>query len=165
MTEESSPTEQTNFQGNVTGSAVGGGTVNAHNIAGRDIHEHHYGAREIQYPVANLPLANPHFVGRETHLEMLTAAPAGSATTITQTIAGLGGVGKSQMMLHFAYQQRRQNAYDIIWWLRVDEALAEDLLALGRQLGLAVLGLPQEDGGAVGTQLAQQHRQTVAALV
>ncbi len=82
-------------------------------------------------------------MGRVAHLQALTAAAPGSATTITQTIAGLGGVGKSQLMLYFAHQQLAQEAYDIIWWLRVDEALAEDFLALGRQLGLAVAGIEQ----------------------
>ena len=89
--------------------------------------------------LTNLSPRNPHFVGRVEHLAWL--ATGRGETTITQTIAGLGGVGKSQIMLEFAHQQR--DAYDIIWWLRVDEALAEDFLALGRQLGLAVDGLDQ----------------------
>lgn len=143
MTDDNQPTPQTTFHGSVTGSATDGGTVNARNIAGRDIHEHHYTEQEIQYPVTNLPSANPHFVGRAAHLQALATATSGTTTTITQTIAGLGGVGKSQIMLHFAHQQRSQNVYDIIWWLRVDEALTEDFLALGRRLGLAVQGLEQ----------------------
>jgi hypothetical protein len=79
-------------------------------------------APQIIYPITNLPPANPHFIGRRDHLDALTQAAPGATTTITQTIAGLGGVGKSQLMLQFAHQQRP--AYDIVWWLRVDEALA-----------------------------------------
>ena len=93
----------------------------------------------VTFPIIHLPPANPHFVGRVEHLETLTSGSG--KTTITQTISGLGGVGKSQLMLHFAHRQR--DAYDIIWWLRVDEALAEDFIALGRQLRLPVDGLEQ----------------------
>ncbi|HRQ39729.1 MAG TPA: hypothetical protein PLD25_17625 [Chloroflexota bacterium] len=35
------PTGQPTFHSSVVGSAMDGGTVNARNIAGRDIHEHH----------------------------------------------------------------------------------------------------------------------------
>jgi tetratricopeptide (TPR) repeat protein len=91
--------------------------------------------------ISNLPAGNPHFIGRTEHLQTLAKTLKGP-TTITQAIAGLGGVGKSQLMLHFAHKHRHD--YDIIWWVRVDEALAEDFLALGRALGLDVAGLPQE---------------------
>ncbi|MCB8982655.1 MAG: tetratricopeptide repeat protein [Ardenticatenaceae bacterium] len=140
------------FHDQVVGSAVGGGSVTARNIAGGDIHEHIHIPREVTFPVVNLPPRNPHFVGRAAHLQTLTAAlrpaphpqaptPDPQPLTITQTISGLGGVGKSQLMLHFAHTQRAQ--YDVIWWLRVDEALTEDFLALGRQVGLAVEALEQ----------------------
>jgi tetratricopeptide (TPR) repeat protein len=98
---------------------------------------YHYGPPQPTFPITNLPPANPHFTGRSEQLNGLTDR-AGGTTTI---IAGLGGVGKSQLMLEFAHRQR--DAYDIIWWLRVDEALAEDFLALGRQLLLPVDGLDQ----------------------
>jgi hypothetical protein len=93
--------------------------------------------REVTFPVSNLPPDNPHFIGRNDHLQRLENTITG-ATTITQTIAGLGGVGKSQLALHFAH--RRRDLYDIVWLLRVDEALAADFLALGQAQGLAVIG-------------------------
>jgi tetratricopeptide (TPR) repeat protein len=99
----------------------------------------------VTFPLIHLPPPNPHFVGRTEHLDTLTAGSG--QTAITQTISGLGGVGKSQLMLHFAHRQR--DGYDIIWWLRVDEALAEDLLALGRQLRLPVDGPGMEQAAAV----------------
>ncbi|MEZ4642019.1 MAG: NB-ARC domain-containing protein [Chloroflexota bacterium] len=141
MSQEPPSPNDVHVTGNVTGSAIAGGQVQARNIAARDIHEHIYAARELIFPVLNLPPANPHFTGRAALLTQLAAAAPGTATTITQTIAGLGGIGKSQLMLHFAHQQR--HTYDIIWWLRVDEALTEDYLALGRQLALPVDGIEQ----------------------
>ncbi|MGB4871264.1 MAG: NB-ARC domain-containing protein, partial [Candidatus Promineifilaceae bacterium] len=89
--------------------------------------------------LTNLPPRNPHFVGRAEHLAQLNTGSG--QTTITQAISGMGGVGKSQLMLAFAHGQRA--LYDVIWWLRVDEALAEDFLALGRQVGLTVDGVEQ----------------------
>jgi hypothetical protein len=115
----------------------------------------------VTFPIIHLPPPNPHFVGRTEHLDTLTAGRG--QTAITQTISGLGGVGKSQLMLHFAHRQR--DDYDIIWWLRVDEALAEDFLALGRQLRLPVDGLDAGPGRAARPQLAQRQRQTLAAPV
>jgi hypothetical protein len=96
---------------------------------------------EPSFPISNLPPVNPHFTGRTAHLQSLAQTLTGETTAITQTIAGLGGVGKSQLMLQFAHQHRQR--YDITWWLRVDEALAEDLLALGRQLHLPVETMEQ----------------------
>jgi hypothetical protein len=64
----------------------------------------------VTFPIIHLPPANPHFVGRSEHLDTLTAGSG--QTAITQTISGLGGVGKSQLMLHFAHRQR--DDYDII---------------------------------------------------
>ncbi len=95
----------------------------------------------LTFPVDNLPARNPHFVGRVEHLHTLAAHFSPEPLTITQAITGLGGVGKSQLMLAFAHQERTK--YDILWRVRVDEALAEDFLALGRALRLAVDGVEQ----------------------
>jgi tetratricopeptide (TPR) repeat protein len=91
--------------------------------------------------ITNLPPPRPHFTGRAAQMESLLALAPTTTTAIIHIIAGLGGVGKSRLMLEFAHRQRE--AYDIIWWLRVDEALAEDLLMLGRQLELPLDGLDQ----------------------
>jgi hypothetical protein len=128
-------------------TAVGPGAVCVGGNVGGSIHagdvHHYHGAPELTFPITNLPPARPHFTGRAEQMESLLAARQDATTTITQTIAGLGGVGKSRLMLEFAHRQRPH--YEIIWWLRVDEALAADLLALGRQLRLPIDGLDQPD--------------------
>lgn len=127
-----------NQQGQEVGNQVNIGRLQATNVHIGDINQ--AAPKEVTFPISNLPPANPHFIGRIPQLQSLEQTLK-SPTTITQTIAGLGGVGKSQLMLHFAHRNR--HAYDIIWWLRVDEALAEDFLALGRALGLELVGLSQ----------------------
>ncbi len=91
-------------------------------------------------PPPNLPFQrNPNFTGREGLLDQLHHnLTAGETTAITQAIAGLGGVGKTQLALEYCHRHR--DAYDLIWWLRADEepALAADMVQLGRELGLAV---------------------------
>ena len=99
-------------------------------------------AQGVTFPIINLPPVNPNFVGRANQLIALNEVQSENGTPIIQTISGLGGVGKSQLMLQFAHRHRHM--YDIVWWFRVDEALTEDYIALGRQLVLPVEGEEQE---------------------
>jgi tetratricopeptide (TPR) repeat protein len=77
------------------------------------------------------------FTGREDLLEELAAGVGGgTATAITQAIAGLGGVGKSSLAVEYAYRQR--GALDVVWWVRAEEpaTLASDFTALAGALKL-----------------------------
>ncbi|MEM7119417.1 MAG: tetratricopeptide repeat protein, partial [Chloroflexota bacterium] len=88
----------------------------------------------LVFPLYNLPSANPHFTGREDLLMELTQN--GERIAITQTITGLGGVGKTQLALAYANQQRAN--FDLIWWLNGSETALLDngLQQLGQVLGL-----------------------------
>ncbi len=80
---------------------------------------------------------NPHFTGREELLADLHAAlTTQNSAALTQALAGLGGVGKTQLALEYAY--RHASAYDIVWWLRAEETatLAADFAALSQPLAL-----------------------------
>ena len=94
------------------------------------------------YPVAehNLPQPNLNFVGRAAELKVLrqalSATGRGAITQSRQAISGLGGIGKTQLALAYAYAHL--GAYDLIHWLRAEEpsVLAADYAGLAPALGL-----------------------------
>jgi tetratricopeptide (TPR) repeat protein len=84
---------------------------------------------------------NPNFTGRDPLLGQLHAALRhGGAAALTQAIHGLGGVGKTQLALEYAY--RYSSDYDLVGWLRAEEpsSLASDYARLA-----APLHLPEKD--------------------
>ncbi|WP_406354058.1 tetratricopeptide repeat protein [Streptomyces sp. NBC_00658] len=79
-------------------------------------------AYDVEVPpgVNNLPeLPSPIFVGRaEVMAELERALSAESEQAITQTLHGLGGVGKTTLALHYAHDHA--GAYRLVWWIRSD---------------------------------------------
>jgi tetratricopeptide (TPR) repeat protein len=99
---------------------------------------------------------NPNFSGRQDYLTALAKALAGDKTAaLTQAIAGLGGVGKTQLALEYCY--RHVGDYSLIWWVRCEEpaTLASDFAGLA-----APLGLPSSQDQ---TQTVQAVRDCLAA--
>jgi tetratricopeptide (TPR) repeat protein len=86
----------------------------------------------------NVPhLRNPNFTGREELLESLRdALTSGRTAAVTQAISGLGGVGKTQLAVEYAY--RHMADYSIVWWVRAEDqaTLTGDYADLAQQLGL-----------------------------
>jgi tetratricopeptide (TPR) repeat protein len=127
-------TDETHIEGDfIQGDKVDGDKVM------RDKHDHHH-YPPPEFPLDNLPPANPNFTGRAALLDAIHSAfhNQNSAIAITQAIAGLGGVGKTQLAL--AYAQAHRDEYDLIWQMRADDpaALDGDLRALGMVLNLPV---------------------------
>jgi tetratricopeptide (TPR) repeat protein len=89
-------------------------------------------------PIWNLPhLRNPNFTGRGNLLAQLRSAlTSGQPAALPQAIHGLGGVGKTQLAVEYAY--RHVAEYDLVWWVRAEEpaALAADYAALAQPLDL-----------------------------
>lgn len=91
-------------------------------------------------PVWNIPhLRNANFTGREEELAELRASlfPGETGAHVSpQAIHGLGGIGKTQLAVEYAY--RHSADYDVVWWLRSEDPtrLASDyaLLAAGLDL-------------------------------
>jgi tetratricopeptide (TPR) repeat protein len=87
------------------------------------------------------PHRNPNFTGREDLLSQLhSALTSGQPAALTQAIHGLGGVGKTQLAVEYAYRHAAE--YDLVWWVRAEEpaALAADYAALA-----GPLDLPEKD--------------------
>ncbi len=79
---------------------------------------------------------NPHFTGRERVLELLARALDGNdAETRSQVLHGVGGVGKTQVAVEYAYRHRDQ--HELVWWLPAqdDAALAVAVARMVRTLG------------------------------
>ena len=93
---------------------------------------------ESNLPIWNVPYGrNPYFTGREALLEALhRQLTTEHTTTLTQAITGLGGIGKTQTAIEYAYRHRE--GYRIVWWLRAEEVttLAADYAQLAIQLNL-----------------------------
>lgn len=97
---------------------------------------------------------NPFFTGREHLLkqlhELLTATRA-TALTQAQAISGLGGIGKTQTALEYAYRYR-SDYHSILWVNAVSQtALIADFVTLA-----TLLQLPEKD---------EQDQQVVVAAV
>jgi len=74
---------------------------------------------EVPPGVNNLPeLPSPIFVGRAEVMAELERALSAESQTITQTVHGLGGVGKTTLALHYAHDHA--GAYRLVWWIRSD---------------------------------------------
>jgi len=104
-------------------------------------------------PLYQLPQRNLNFTGRQSQLDQIARQlESNSVGVITQSVAGLGGVGKSSLVLEYAHTARmteagnqggaagaaavREVGYDYIVWLSAREPLtafssfAQDVLGL-----------------------------------
>ncbi|MGW0580368.1 FxSxx-COOH system tetratricopeptide repeat protein [Streptomyces sp. NPDC002920] len=89
----------------------------------------------------NIPPRNPNFTGRVDLLERLDARlQEGTTTVLPEAIHGMGGVGKTQLAIEYAY--RHQSEYDIVWWIPAERPgqIGQALVELAQRLGLVSSG-------------------------
>ncbi len=88
--------------------------------------------------VSNLPARNENFTDRLEILEQLHRLLLAEARGTIQAcvLHGLGGVGKTQTVVEFAH--RFASHYDVIWWIRAEQAvgITDHLNWLARELGV-----------------------------
>ena len=117
--------------------------------------------------IHNIPhQRNPNFTGRDELLRQLREAlGGGESAAITQAIHGLGGVGKTQLALEYAY--RYASEYSLIWWLRSEgpESLNADFEALGKKLGVVSEEERSEQSEVVEAVRAELEHRTDWLLV
>jgi hypothetical protein len=82
------------------------------------------GTKKVRFPNSlpfnNLPyIKNDYFTGRNNIIDTIHKEfDTGNSATLTQAITGLGGIGKTQTVLEYAY--RYAEKYDWIWWITAE---------------------------------------------
>jgi hypothetical protein len=110
--------------------------------------------REPRFPGAlpqvwKVPARNPHFTGRGPDLSVMARGLAAGSTVTVHSVRGLGGVGKTQLAVEYAYAHATD--YDLVWWIAAEEpaSMPDQFTALAARLGLD----PAADPGAVRDQV------------
>lgn len=98
--------------------------------------------------VWNVPYEkNVFFTGRDKELEKLRqnlTTSSAAAVGQTQAICGLGGIGKTQLAVEYAYKYR--DHYEAVLWVRADSELS---ISTAYSQIARLLGLPEKDANDV----------------
>ena len=91
-------------------------------------------------PVWNVDRRNPAFTGRDSVLNRVHDGLSGDGRVAVQAVHGMGGVGKTQLVLEYAH--RFAGEYDLVWWVSAEQAglIGEQFTALGAELGIVDAG-------------------------
>ncbi|MFB4297724.1 FxSxx-COOH system tetratricopeptide repeat protein [Actinomadura sp. NTSP31] len=95
------------------------------------------GAEQEPVPVSGLPARNPDFTGRDRLLAAVREALGGGmAALLPRSEFGIGGEGKSNLAVEYAY--RHAGDYDLVWWIPAEQTTSARaaLALLARRLGL-----------------------------
>lgn len=105
---------------------------------------------------SGVPLRNSAFTGREGLLSTLRTAldRQSKASVVPHALHGLGGVGKTQLAVEFAY--RYADRYDVVWWVPAENQtlVLQSLRDLGKRLGVPDTANLQRDARLVIDRLA-----------
>jgi tetratricopeptide (TPR) repeat protein len=100
-------------------------------------------------------IRNQQFVGRDSYLNRLESALFTEHQPAKFAITGLGGMGKTQIVLELAYRAREKNQDCSVFWVPATnaESLQQAFIDIGQQLGI----LRSEDEQANVKKLVQGH--------
>jgi tetratricopeptide (TPR) repeat protein len=113
------------------------------------------------HPISNLAARNPLFTGREELLDALTrdlSVDRTAAVVQAKAIHGLGGIGKTQLVLEYAY--RHADDYDLVWWVTAEKpaTVPDQLVALARRLNMPEAAEEAETINILMDELRQHGR-------
>jgi tetratricopeptide (TPR) repeat protein len=121
-------------------------------------------AEAVRFPgrppaIFNVPTRNPHFTGRGDLLLTVRrqlAEGANSAVVQAEAVHGLGGVGKTQLVVEYAH--RYASDYELVWWIPAEQpaTISDRLAVLARRLGLPELPSLEEQVDALFDELGQR---------
>ena len=117
------------------------------------------GRRERVRRVWNIPARNPGFTGRDGLLASVRERPATGDRAVVQALAGMGGVGKTQLAIEYAH--RFADGYDLAWWVDAEQGglIGDQFAVLGLALGCVQAGTGVEVvRAAVLGELGQRGR-------
>ncbi|HZM75786.1 MAG TPA: FxSxx-COOH system tetratricopeptide repeat protein [Candidatus Limnocylindrales bacterium] len=108
---------------------------------------------------SNLPRRNRAFTGR-THLLTDLHEELTHGRVAVVAVRGMGGIGKTQLALEYAHQQRRAGLYELTWWVHAETALTltADLARLSPVLGVEADADQERTIAAVLAGLRQRDR-------
>ncbi|MFG3590514.1 FxSxx-COOH system tetratricopeptide repeat protein [Streptomyces sp. NPDC047990] len=103
-----------------------------------------------------VPPRNPNFTGRADLLKLLHVHLR-QDTVLPVVIHGMGGVGKSQLAIEYAY--RYQSDYDVVWWIPAEQPalINQAMVELAQSLGLTTSMEVGIDVRAVQEALGRRH--------
>ena len=126
---------------------------------GEGVYEHWRHARLAKQAPGNLVHHNPNFVGRTEELRELRVQLTGGAVGVVTAVHGIGGIGKTELVLTYAHTYADQYQGGT-WWVDADgqSDLLEAVSALARSpaLGLQVSDEDRRDPKVLG-QLVLTH--------
>ncbi|WNZ46808.1 tetratricopeptide repeat protein [Leptolyngbya boryana CZ1] len=83
--------------------------------------------------IQNLPYGSINFVGREVELEQIHQQLQQSSTVAISAIAGMGGIGKTELALQYARKHCREGSYPGgLCWLRAREEVGTQIISFVR---------------------------------
>jgi len=106
--------------------------------------------------VWSLPPRLPSFTGREILFQAINEklhAGHGKPSALVQAFYGLGGVGKTQLAIEYAY--RHLDEYILVWWINAEDTtlIGEQFANLAGRIGLDVTGDSAKDAQTAKTNL------------
>lgn len=121
-----------------------------------------------------LPKHYDYFVGREAYIKQIahnlenSSSCAVVSTTKVQDVKGLGGIGKTQLVLEYAH--RMSNLYQIIWWFDAEKDLDSQYSALADEMNNIFATEPkiiknQKNAAEISEQVKARLRSTANWLL